>query len=394
MARQPKFSVRKRDKSWLVEVPRSLSPTGKRQRHFYSTRDQANAAVEDLRRKFRDHGASASVLPPSAVEEYLAAAALVKPWKVSILDAVREHVAGLEAASSSVTMSKAWTKYTALKETTMRPDSYRSLINARRKLAALDEQTISALTAREIESELEGLSPTTANNIRRNVRALIRWAAHPSRGWCDGTAAKAIGFAPEPHGGEIEVLTPAEVERLLRTAETHFPELVVCYALAVFGGIRRKEIERLEWSAFVEDGIVIGRKAAKKIIRRVVPWNDALRAWVKIEDGDALIIPADFRAKDCACRRLAGWDVAAPFFAKSASWKNKTIPPLAPNARPWPKNCLRHTHASAAVATGTSTDELILYFGHKGTELLQSNYATAYPKKDAIKLFSIVPKGR
>jgi integrase len=378
----------------MVEVPQSLSPTGKRQRHFYTTRDKANDAVEDLRKKFREHGGGASVLPPSAVEEYLTAAGLARPWKITVLDAVRAHVDTLKAASASLAMKDAWDKYTALKESTMRPVSYRGLVNARRRMANLDERTLSALTARDVETELEGLSPTTANNIRRNVRALIRWAAHPSRGWCDGTAAKAIETAPEPHGGEIETLTPAEVERLLRTAEKHFPELVAPYALGVFGGIRRKEIERLQWSAFVEDGIVIARKAAKKLTRRVVPWNDALRAWIKVEDGDELVAPPDFHAKDCACRRLAGWNVAAPFFAKSAAWKGKTIPPLPPTARPWPKNSLRHTHASAAVATGTTLSDLILYFGHRRTELLQANYATAYPKKDAIKLFSIAPKGR
>ena len=62
MARHPRFTYRKTANGSKVEVPSALSPTGKRQRFFYETRDKAKEAAADLKKKHEEHGSQASPL--------------------------------------------------------------------------------------------------------------------------------------------------------------------------------------------------------------------------------------------------------------------------------------------------------------------------------------------
>lgn len=397
MARHPKFSVRKDTRGrWYLNIPIGLSTTKKKpQRFFYKSKELALDAAATRRAEYREHGSGAIAIKPSLAEAALKAEAMLAPFGIGLIDAVAAHVAALKAVSASITMEDAWKRYLEAKQG-LREISIRGITGTRRRMAAIDHRIMAEVMAADIETELSGLAPSTANSHRVNIRGFWKWCSHPTRGWCNPATMAALEMATETRGGEIEVLSPAEVETLLRTAEKHFPDLVPVYVLAVFAGIRREEITRLRWQDIGEDGIEVSKATSKKNLRRVVPWSDTLKSWlVDRGDDDDLILPASYEDKEKACRRLAGWNVVSPYFKKSAAWKNKPLPPLPDDARPWPKNALRHTHASAAIANGASVDNLIFAFGHSGgAEMLRRHYVGRYVKKDAIRLFSIGPKGR
>jgi K+-transporting ATPase c subunit len=113
MPRTPKFAHRKTNKGWLVETPASLSASGNRERSYFPTRDKAKAHAGKLRAQFLDHGSNAGTIPPALAEEASKAAEKLKPWNVSLTQAVNEYInqRKREAASSPASDAvDAWLK--------------------------------------------------------------------------------------------------------------------------------------------------------------------------------------------------------------------------------------------------------------------------------------------
>jgi hypothetical protein len=89
VARKPSFSFRKKASGWKVEIPARTSPTGKRQRAFFPTRDEAKDYAAELRNKNEVHCASASLIAPSLADEAQRAVELLKPYGITLLEAAR-----------------------------------------------------------------------------------------------------------------------------------------------------------------------------------------------------------------------------------------------------------------------------------------------------------------
>lgn len=117
-----------------------------------------------------------------------------------------------------------------------------------------------------------------------------------------------MGNPRKPQRGEIHVLTPQEASALLQTAERHFPQAVCIYAVALFAGVRAEEIQRLDAVHFNDEGIEIPANLSQKGLRRHVPMNSTLRAWLDVYPFEPCM---NWVEVDKAVRRLAGWDVAA-----------------------------------------------------------------------------------
>jgi hypothetical protein len=92
VARKPSFQYKKTPSGWKVEIPERLSPTGKRQRIFFETRDEAKDYVADMRSDYEEHGTKASVISPSLADEAQRAVELLKPYGISLLEAARMAV--------------------------------------------------------------------------------------------------------------------------------------------------------------------------------------------------------------------------------------------------------------------------------------------------------------
>ena len=89
MARKPKFKVRSRGKSWIVEVGATVSVTGRRERLFFSTKREAEARAVQLREEHFKFGVAAHKLPHALQIDAVKSAEILAPYGASLADAAR-----------------------------------------------------------------------------------------------------------------------------------------------------------------------------------------------------------------------------------------------------------------------------------------------------------------
>jgi len=376
--RLPSFAVVETPKGWRVRVPASLSDTGRDQARFFRTKAKAIEFSQEQRAGFRSHGERHCVLPPRVADDALAAWRLLESYGISLLAAAKIAVARQTRIDDSVTVAAAVKKWQAdceirLRQTTR--DSYD--LTTKRLTDAHAEAVLAALTGAQLAACISGKSYAMH---RRNLGAFWKWCATPPRRWCDLETLADVPRVSTQNDHDITVLRPAEVLAILRAAEANYPETVPIYAIGFFAGVRVEERGKIDHAHLTEDGIEITSAIAKKRRRRFIPISETLTAWLARYP----FAPCpNWTAKDCAVRRLAGWDVSARIL--------KT-PPEETTRGKWPRNVIRHTHASAEIANGALLEDLLFRFGHTDkAETLRSHYVGRYTKRDAEEFFSIKP---
>jgi integrase len=139
-------------------------------------------------------------------------------------------------------------------------------------------RTMAEISADEISEWLHDLrvSPTTESNYRRVVVRAFNFAQE--RGFVDGNCA-AKSAKVKTAGGEVGILTPTQMTALLQAADE---PLVPALAIGAFAGLRRAEIERLDWAEIDLDSNLIEVTAAKSksARRRLVEISPNLREWL------------------------------------------------------------------------------------------------------------------
>ena len=383
MPKAPSFRVSNTKSGWRVNVPASISDTGKDQRRFFPSRQKASDFASDLRKNHGNHGRGFSVLPPRVADDALMAWRILEPLGITLTQAAREaearHVAAARSESLGVALD-AWKlaiENRGLRDKTRK--GYELTVGLLRSIGA--GTVLTSVKGDQVAAAIAGKS---YDYHRRNASAFFHWCAKSPRKWCD---PKAIMGDVESFGnqrdGEIGTLTPDDCEALMRTAEAHFPETVCMYAVSLFGGLRKEELGKLEKEVVrPTDGIEVCAAIAKKGRRRFVPMNETLTAWLEAYPFDRC---SNWIEKDKAVRRLAGWEVESRLIDN----------PQDPTRGKWPRNALRPTHASVEIANGATLEDLLFRFGHtdKG-ETLRSHYVGRYTKKDAERLLAMRPEIR
>lgn len=388
MAKPIRFTPKNSPSGWRINIPAKVSDTGKRQQVFYRTQKLALAAADDLKRKVELFGVQTRAIGPSLAEKATAAAALLAPYGIDLLEAARIVAAMRDRETASRPLAGAVDAWLVDCEglRTKTQQGYRQTAN--RMKAALGERVLATLTADDLQAALvpPGTPPTSAAGHVARGKAFWNWSAE--KGWCQADTFKGVKLPKSTTSkGDIAILTPAEVETLLHTAEKHFPVAVASYALQLFAGIRAEEITRLEARHVSTDGIEMPASVTKKGRRRHITPNPTLAAW--LEKFPFAPCP-NWRRVDRAVRYLAGWNLAPdPDLVKPALvTKDKTPRP------DWPQNALRHSHASYAVASGASLETLLFEFGHTASPaVLRAHYVGKASKKSALEFYSIMPEG-
>ncbi len=385
MAKPIRFTPKNSPHGWRINIPAMISQTGKRQQLFYRTQKLALAAAEDLKKKKEDFGVQARAISPSLAEKATAAANLLAPYGIDILEAA-QIVAGMrdkEAASKPLaTAIDEWLMECEVLRTKTQ-QGYRQ--TASRLKDALGERLLASLTPAELQEALApvGTPPTSAKSHVDRGRAFWNWAA--DKGWCSAKTYQGVKLPKSQiQTGEISILTPTEVKALLSAAEKFFPTSVASYALQLFAGIRAEEMPRLAAHHVSLDGIELPAEVTKKGRRRHITPNETMTAWLTKYPFQPC---ANWKRVDRAVRYLAGWNLS-PDKLVIPEWIQKDKVP-----RPdWPQNGLRHSHASYAVANGASIDTLLFEFGHTSKpDVLRSHYVGRASKKQAAEFFAIRP---
>ncbi len=363
----------------MVNVPASLSESGKRERHFHKTRDEAKDHATRLREKFNEHGAGALAIRPAMAEDAVRASEILSPWGLSLTEAARRVASELERQDASLGIEEAGEAWISSLEG-LRPRSIKSYESTlRRLLGALPQRVMSTISADEIASSISrsGSASATYALHRRNARAFWFWCA--KKGWCEKAVFDNVPPPRKSPEKEIVFLAPEEVSSLLEVAEDAYPRAVPVYALALFAGIRAEELRRLQSHHVSLEGIDLPAGVAKTGRRRHITPNDTLQSWLQAYPFQPC---PNWPHIDCAIRRLAGWNVSATLLKH---------PPKATRGR-WPQNALRHSHASYAVASGAPLESLLFEFGHVGgVDVLRKHYLGRATKAQAAEFFALRP---
>lgn len=173
-------------------------------------------------------------------------------------------------------------------------------------------------------------------------------------------------MSPKVVTDEPGILTPAQVGRLIDAADNDTrPGL----ALSFFAGVRRAEIERLDWSEIDLDAkeIEIKAKKAKSAQRRFIPMSENLISWLKpLAKKKGSIVKGSYEYRK-------GCDTAR---AKA-------------KITDWPHNAGRHSFASYHLAMHSDPGKLAMALGHPDPRLLFSRYRKLVSRKTAAAFWQI-----
>ena len=358
---------------WCVTWPK----IGKgRNRQFFKDKDEAETVLKQKLVEQENYGIAGVSFPERHRAEYLECAEALQPFGAAIRDAVKFYIPYLQAMKRSCTAAQLVDEFLKVKEADGASERYlgdlRSRLNQFSEI--FDGKAIAEITSTEIDDWLRSLSdketgkrlsPITRNNFRRVLIVALNFAR--DRGYCiDNPAAKTA--KAKVVEGIVGILTVDETVHLLENA----PANVVPYiAIAAFAGLRRAELERLDWNEVdLESKLIeVTAKNAKSARRRLVRIQPNLAKWLQPN------------------RRSSG-SVTPPDYPELLVSGRK-----AAKIEDWPQNALRHGFASYHLAKFNDAAALALELGHTNSHLVFQHYRQLVKPKEAERYWKIAPAG-
>lgn len=201
---------------------------------------------------------------------------------------------------------------------------------------------------------------------QRHSRAIFTGVfTHAMRmGWLQANPVATLKPQRKPPTDPPAVFTPEEAAEWLCCVAAHAPACLAGWAVAMFAGLRRAEVERLDWQevklsrGFVE----VTAAKAKTGNRRLVEIQPNLAAILEPLAGEGRVFPL-------SPKRHEAWAFKA--YGKQP-----------------PKNAARHSFVSYHLALFENTEQTALQAGH-GRDILFRHYRELVTKQEAEEYFSI-----
>src|SRR5215470_5143193 len=316
----------------------------------------------------------AQVLSLSAADwqSYIAAKNLLQPFGIPLHDAIEEYVAIRKRKKiTEKRVGDIVDELLAAKQNAGLSDRYietlRTYLN---RFADSFQTNIGSINTGAIALWLDSLKvgPRSRNNVRQAVVTLFNFARR--RGYLPkGETTEAADVETvRDHDGEIAILRPAELSKLLKKSK---PIYQLYFALAAFTGVRSAELLRLEWSEinFEKGHIEVKARKAKTATRRLVPIQPNLMAWL-----------APYRKRTGKLFQSRRMVDSAIKFGKRLSI-------------PWKANCLRHSYATYRLSIVPDAGRIALEMGNSPAKLF-TNYRELDRHNYAPEWFAIEPPPR
>jgi integrase len=342
---------------------------GKRKRRFFEAKEPANtfAALKniELHRGGVEHAefpTALRVMAQNAVEQ-------LTPFGKTIADAVQYYLAHLKASEKSCTATQLVNQLIAAKKADGLSVSH--VIDLRSRLSKFadkfDGQPVATITSANIEDWLRLLpvSPVSRNNFRKVTLLAFNFAV--KRGYAASNPAAQTDKAREPKA-KPGILKVDQARALLENASS---EILPYFAIGLFAGLRRAEVERLDWSEvdFDEGHIeVTAEKSKSKVANRFITMQPNLREW---------LLPY---------RKLKGKVAPTNCFREFFEQARKDA-----GIAKWPDNALRHSFASYHVAHFKDPKGLALEMGHADSGMLFNHYRALVKPKEAERYWNLSP---
>ena len=356
------------NRQWKVELPARITPSGRRHRHFFNTKQDALNFCEEQRIRLKNHGTvGMSALGVGQLAQAATAFEALKPHRVTLNEVVTDWIGRRQAADAPVAFEIAMDTFMGLGKRS--PSYTRSIRQTRNRLRSLHGKLLNTITPADLTVAMERMPGSVRNFTIRILGGLFNFGA--KRGFCVENPCKRLDLARR-EAVEIEIYSPTEVARIFSAAEKYNPQLVPFLAVSFFCGIRRAEALRLDWSAIElhENFVKLPAAITKTRQARYIEILENCRAWLTPHAMDAGPV-APF-TPDVLRKRLG---------ALKAIHKIRTI-----------KHGPRHSFASYWLAKYGEINQLCRFLGHDDPETSFKHYAKAATKREAEKFWAIIPK--
>jgi hypothetical protein len=171
MPKQAKFRPLNTPEGWRLNIPAKLTMSGKRERYFFRTREEALAEAAKLRERRKVFGDNATAISPTLAEQATAAALLLAPFGLSLLEAAQRVADAEMAKRASVSVSQALEAFTKAKEGKSNKQVQAIAHLSKHLRDEFGERVLNTLGANEFERHLENrTSGSTAYN--GNMRSI------------------------------------------------------------------------------------------------------------------------------------------------------------------------------------------------------------------------------
>jgi integrase len=302
-------------------------------------------------------------------QSYLAARNLLRPFGIPLHEAIEEYVANRKRNKIvEKRVGEIVDELLKAKENAALSNRYIETLRAHLlRFAAAFQTNIGSINTGAIARWLDSLkvSPRSYNNVRQAVVTLFNFARR--RGYlAKGETTEAADVETVRNAeGEIAILTPAELSKLLRKSK---PLYQLYFALAAFTGIHPAELLRLDWSEinFDKGHIEVKARNAKTATRRLVPIQPNLAKWLEPYRGNKGKLFRSRRTVDSAIK-----------FAKRLRI-------------PWKANCLRHSYATYRLSITPDAGRIGLEMGNSPAKLF-TKYRELDRENHAQEWFAIEP---
>jgi integrase len=346
-------------------------PNGKQQRKNFSRYEEASDFASDTATALEKGRAQVLSLSAADWQSYLAARNLLRPFGIPVHEAIEEYVATRKRQKIvEKRVGEIVDELLKAKENAGFSKRYiETLRTYLLRFAASFQTNIGSINTGAITRWLDSLKvgPRSYNNVRQGIVTLFNFARR--RGYlAKGETSEAADVETlRDVEGEIAILTPAELSKLLRRSK---PLYQLYFALAAFTGVRSAELLRLEWSEInFEKGHIEVKGREAKTATRVVPIQPNLAKWLELYRGSKGKLFQSRRTVDSAIK-----------FGKRLGIR-------------WKANCLRHSYATYRLSIMPDAGRIALEMGNSPDKLF-TRYRELDRYNHAPEWFAIEPPPR
>ena len=347
---------------------------GRRKRQYFTKTDEAKGAYERKNAEWLAVGAQSSRLTDETRLEALRCFEKLEAYGCTLTEAVDFFIEDMKRkqAVSQVSIGDCLEKFIAMKEAQgLRHRTTKSLQN---ELDAFFHRRLkkpaSSITRQDCEKYITGADhPRTQTNRRQRLHAFFTWTTR--QGFTPSNPCKDIEVA-RAFNNEPSILTLEQARRFMKAAHEYENGKLIPYtSLAMFAGIRPRELERLDWDAvnLQDKHVTISGSHAKLRSRRLVELSDNCVAWLLPHALEKTpIAPPNLRNHLKAIREASG-------------------------LTDWPQDVLRHTCLTMKLASGCTEAETASFAGNSPTTL-HTYYRGLANKKTAEAFWGIRPDSK
>ena len=395
-----------RNKSGYIHKTKQF-PTRKELVAWVQDEQRIRAKQRKLTKRAEKRGDSVVTLSHLSPAERAAIAQAVETirkagGRVEALADAAQSFASIQLTGAKKTVAEIVQEHLALLEKTARPATVR---DRRWNLEAFAKQYGGELAAAITPTMINAFTleipkrPTQAARWR-SVRALFNFAV--AQGYMDEPPTERAKKIKQEIPDEISVLSPAEVQEVMRRALQMEPRLVPYLAIGIFAGLRpENELGRLDWDKInlKSRTITVTGKNAKTKKKRAVPISDNLAAWLEtVPEGERAGGIYYYRR---ALRRVLGQEQAAKaekraeLEAQAAREGRKLSGPTpdetpAPEVLRWGQDIMRHTFGSYRQAVIKNINQLCEEMGNT-PHIARTHYLDPPDEETAAEFWAITP---